>query len=54
MKKGTQVRVKMSKGPDRVGKYVGKEEARGEWYVIQPPEKGSATFKARPSQVAAV
>jgi hypothetical protein len=54
MKKGTKVTVRMSKGPSREGKYVGREESRGEWFVIQPPEKGAATFKARPSQVTEV
>jgi hypothetical protein len=51
MRQGAKVSVKMSKGPNRDGKYVGKETNRGEWYIIQPHEKGAAPFKARPSQV---
>lgn len=51
MRQGAKVSVRMSKGADRAGKYVGKETNRGEWYIIQPHEKGAATFKARPSQV---
>lgn len=54
MRKGAQVTVRMTKGPNREGKFVGREESRGEWYVIQPHEKGAATFKARPSQVTEV
>lgn len=51
MRKGAQVTVKMSKGADRVGKFVGEETNRGTWFIIQPPEKGSLPFKARPSTV---
>lgn len=54
MRKGQKVTVRMPKGPNREGKYVGEEEKRGTWYVIQPPEKGAQTFRARPSTVTAV
>lgn len=51
MRNGMKVTVKMPKGPNREGKYVGEESNRGTWYVIQPHEKGAAPFKARPSSV---
>ena len=54
MRKGQKVTVKMPKGPDREGKYIGEESKRGTWYIIQPPEKGAATFKARPASVTPV
>jgi hypothetical protein len=51
IRRGAKVTVKMAKGPNREGKYVGEEENRGTWYVIQPHEKGSQPFKARPANV---
>ena len=54
MRKGQQVTVKMPKGPNRNGKYVGEETNRGTWYIIQPPTKGAPTFKARPASVTPV
>ena len=50
MRKGEKVTVRMPKGANREGKFVGRETNRGEWWVIQ--ELGSKkTFKARPSMV---
>lgn len=49
MKKGTQVVVTMTRGPQRTGKYVRGESNRGAWYVIKGPDGGE--FKARPSKV---
>lgn len=54
MKKNTKVSVRMPKGASREGKIVGEETNRGLWYVIQPPEKGAATFKARAAMVTPV
>lgn len=52
MRQGAKVSVKMSKGPNRTGKFVRKESNRGEWYVIK--DDGGGEFKARPSTVTPV
>jgi hypothetical protein len=54
MRKGQKVTVRMPKGPNREGKYVGEETNRGTWYIIQPPEKGAQPFKVRPATVTPV
>lgn len=55
MKKGTAVRVRMPRGGEREGKFVGVHDTeRGQWYEIKPPEKGAVTFRARPSMVTPV
>lgn len=51
MKKGTKVAVKMPKGPNREGKFVGEVTNRGTWYVIKPHDKGAMEFKVRPATV---
>lgn len=51
MRIGAKVTVRMPRGENREGKYIGKETARGEWYIIQPHDKAAQPFKARPSMV---
>lgn len=52
MKKGTSVTVRMPRGAERTGRYVGVvDSARGQFFVIKPHEKSAQTFKARPSCV---
>jgi hypothetical protein len=51
MRKGAKVTVKMPRGANREGKFVGEETNRGTWYIIQPPEKGAQPFRVRPAAV---
>lgn len=52
MKRGTLVTVRMPRGPLRQGTYFKAHMTlKGEWYEIKPLEKGSPTFRARPSCV---
>lgn len=51
IRKGAKVTVRMTKGENREGKFVGEETNRGTWYVIQPHEKGAQPFRVRPACV---